>query len=129
MANGAKAVVHEHPGIEFIAPEVVDFERLIELSGTVVDRPRKQSTELWNFEGKALGGRISATINGCVVAISTEPGQSAEEVAEKFADAINENECLKAQGITATTTGGIVSVSGLDVDVTDTIITDQGDPT
>ncbi len=126
VAKGAAAVVHEHPGIEFIAPEVVDFERLIELSGTVVDRPRKQSTELWNFEGKAEGGRIAATINGCLVAISTEPGQTAEEVAEKFAAAINENECLKAQGITATATGGIVSVSGLDIEVSDTIITDQG---
>ena len=80
----------------------------------------------WIFAGVAEGGRISATINGCVVAITTVAGQSAARVARNFATAVNADGCVKQQGVTAEATGSVVTLTGRGLSVTDTTIRDRG---
>jgi hypothetical protein len=80
----------------------------------------------WIFSGVAEGGRISATINGCVVTIATVAGQSAARVARDFATAVNADGCVKQQGVTAEATGSVVTLTGRGLSVTDTTIRDPG---
>lgn len=80
----------------------------------------------WSFGGTAEGGQVSATISGCPITLQTTSGQSAADVAAAFADAINGDDCLTDQGISATTSDSTLNINGPVVEVSQTIITDKG---
>jgi len=65
------------------------------------------------FQGTATGGfTVRVDIDGEVVEITTNPGESAETVAQALADAINATSALKAQGTAAAAEGGELLSNG-----------------
>jgi spore coat protein A len=80
--------------------------------------------EFVQLSGTAAGdGSVSVTIEGEVVTINPTAGQSAAEVAQDLAAAINANANLQALGVTATAEGDRVVTDG---DITNVTITDTG---
>ena len=79
--------------------------------------------EFVQLSGTAAGdGSLSVTIEGEVVTISPSAGQTAAQVAQDLAAAINANANLQALGVTATVVGDRVVTNG---DITDVTITDS----
>jgi hypothetical protein len=62
--------------------------------------------------GEAQGGTITLNVEGVVIVVPTSPGQTAEQLAEAIADAINQNAELAALGIAAVASGDRVVISG-----------------
>ncbi len=81
---------------------------------------RCRSEEFIDLAGPATGGRIDVTIQGVVVGVNTANGQTAAQVAQALAAAINANAALQALGVTALAAGGRVVVEGDIQSVTDT---------
>ena len=85
----------------------------------------------WRIRGQAQGGTLSALISGfsedCTVSIETMPGESIESISSRFAAAINSDSCAQGQGITASSAGAAVTVTGLNLNESD-IETDVSDP-
>jgi spore coat protein A len=75
------------------------------------------------ISGTAAGGSISITLSGVVVTVTTTAGQSASQVAQALASAIDANASLLAAGINATAAGGRVITNG---DITSASIADAG---
>ena len=74
--------------------------------------------------GTASGdGDVQITVAGEVITVSPTAGQSAADVVQALADAINANPVLQAAGITATASGNRLVTNG---DITDITITDTG---
>ncbi len=80
----------------------------------------------WIFQGTAQGGAVSASINSCAIGITTIAGQSASTVATNFAALVNNNDCLKPQGITGEAVGNEVTITGPAISVSDITIADPG---
>jgi hypothetical protein len=66
----------------------------------------------WKFKGIAEGGTIDFAIGVVALQVTTTSGQTAQQVAQAVADAINANATLAAAGITATVNGRVVSTNG-----------------
>jgi len=79
--------------------------------------------EFFELAGSAAGGSVSVTVSGQVVTVTTVAGQTAAQVAQALANAINANTALQALGITATAQGARLIVSG---DMTSALIGDAG---
>ena len=79
--------------------------------------------EFFELAGSAAGGSVSVTVSGQVVTVTTVVGQTAAQVAQALANAINANTALQALGITATAQGARLIVSG---DMTSALIGDAG---
>ena len=79
--------------------------------------------EFFELAGSAAGGSVSVTVSGQVVTVTTVVGQTAAQVAQALANAINANTALQALGITATAQGTRLIVSG---DITSVTIGDAG---
>ena len=75
------------------------------------------------LQGTAQGGQVSLTVQGVVITVTTTNGQSAAQVAQALANAINANATLAAAGITATAQGARVITNG---DVTAVTVSDPG---
>jgi hypothetical protein len=73
--------------------------------------------------GVAMGGSVSATINGVLVTLPTSAGQSAAQVAAALAAAIQANGTLAAAGVTAVALNGQLAVTG---NVTAFVLADAG---
>jgi hypothetical protein len=73
------------------------------------------------FSGTAQGGSISFAAAGLLLQVTTTAGQTAAEVAQALADAING--ALSAQGITATAQGNSLTVNA---PISDLLINDPG---
>ncbi len=84
------------------------------------------SREMRFYNGEAAGGSIEAKIGGyndtCAVAIPTYAGESCELVMDRLASAINENGCLRAQGISAEKESGRLAVTGMSVFLEENIL-------
>jgi spore coat protein A len=79
--------------------------------------------EFIELAGTGQGGSVSMTVSGQVVSVTTTAGQTAAQVAQALASAINANTALQAVGITATTQGPRVITNG---DITASTMTDPG---
>jgi len=73
--------------------------------------------------GTAAGGSVSLTVSGQLVTVTTTAGQTAAQVAQALADAINALPALQAAGVTATAQGNRVVTNG---DVISASIADAG---
>ncbi len=73
--------------------------------------------------GTATGGSVSVTVSGQVVTVTTTAGETAAQVAEALASAINANPALQAAGVTATAQGNRLITNG---DITSISINDGG---
>ena len=73
--------------------------------------------------GTAQGGSVSVTIDGVLVSVPTNAGQSAVQVAAALAAAIEANPTLAANGVTAVARGGQLAVTG---SLTSFILDDPG---
>ncbi len=80
----------------------------------------------WIFFGIAQGGTVSATIFGVEVTIVTTAGQTAEEVAGAFADAVAGEPLLTELGVTVAVDGSTVYLGGVTSDQISTQIDDPG---
>jgi hypothetical protein len=81
-------------------------------------------SDVWQFWGTAVGGfAIEFTVDGVMLQITTVAGQTAAQVAEAVAAAINQDATLQNLGTTAFTNGNLVITNG---NVTDTVINDPG---
>jgi spore coat protein A len=79
--------------------------------------------EFVGLAGTAVGGTVSVTVAGQIVTITTFPGQTAAQVAQALAAAINANPALQAAGITAVAVGTRVLVAG---DILSVALADAG---
>jgi spore coat protein A len=79
--------------------------------------------EYVTLSGTAAGGSVSVTVAGQVVTVITSPGQSAAQVAQALANAINANAVLQAAGVSAAAAGKRVVIAG---DITALAIADTG---
>jgi len=79
--------------------------------------------EFLELAGTASGGSVSVTILAVVVSITTTSGQTAAQVAQALANAINANAALQALGVSATAQGSRVITSG---NITASTVTDPG---
>ena len=78
----------------------------------------------WFFSGVAQGGAVQFTVsNAITLQVTTNPGDTAEDVAAAVAAAINNDATLAASGITATANGSVVTTNA---DITSVVITDPG---
>jgi len=73
--------------------------------------------------GTAAGGSVSLTVSGQVVSVTTVAGQTAAQVVQALAAAINANPALQAAGVTASAQGNRLVTSG---DITAVSISDAG---
>lgn len=85
--------------------------------------PEPGAGSVLNLSGTAQGGTIDLTISGATIQVTTVSGQSAEEVAQAVADAINGNLALASVGISATSSGASVTTNG---NITSITINDPG---
>jgi len=79
--------------------------------------------EFLELSGTAAGGSVSVTVSGVVVPVTTTAGQTATQVVQALANAINANATLQAAGVTATAVGTRLVTNG---DITSVTITDAG---
>ena len=79
--------------------------------------------EYLGLSGTAAGGSVSMTVAGRPIAVLTTAGQTAEQVAQALAEAINADATLQVAGITATARGSRVIVNG---DLTSSSLADPG---
>jgi spore coat protein A len=79
--------------------------------------------EFVRLAGTASGGSVSIVVAGETVEVTTTPGQSAADVIQALADAVNADPELQAAGISASAEGDRLVVNG---DITDVTIADAG---
>jgi spore coat protein A len=79
--------------------------------------------EFFELSGIATGGSASVTISSVVVTVTTAAGQTASQVAQALADAVNANAVLQAAGVTATAQGARLITGG---DITASTVADTG---
>ncbi|NIL99782.1 MAG: multicopper oxidase domain-containing protein [Acidobacteria bacterium] len=82
--------------------------------------------EYVELTGTASGGgppRVDVTVSGVLIRITTSAGQTAAEVAQAIADAINADTTLQALGVTAAAVGSRVVTNG---DITSVDVRDSG---
>lgn len=78
---------------------------------------------VWALDGVAGGGQVEIVVEGfaatCAVTVPTLAGESAGMVAAKLAAALRADACLGPQGITATSRGGLLVLTGVELDFRD----------
>jgi spore coat protein A len=62
--------------------------------------------------GAAVGGSVSVTVSGVVVTVTTTPGQTAAQVVQALASAINAHAALQAAGVKASALGDRLVTDG-----------------
>jgi len=67
---------------------------------------------VWTFSGVAQGGLVRFTVGGVFLTVATSAGETASDVAQAVAGAINASADLSALGITAAANGGRVTSPG-----------------
>jgi len=82
-----------------------------------------QAEEFLELSGTASGGSVSITLSGIVVTVTTSAGQTAAQIAQALADAIDANTALQVAGVSATAQGNRVVTNG---DITSVTIADAG---
>jgi spore coat protein A len=75
------------------------------------------------LKGTAQGGSVSVTVSGVLVSVTTSAGQTAAQVVQALANAINANPTLQGLGVTATAQGARLVTNG---DVTAVTVADAG---
>ncbi len=79
--------------------------------------------EFLELRGTAQGGRVEVTVEGQVMGVDTTAGQTAAQVIQALADAINADPTLQSLGVTAAAQGSRLVTNG---DITNVTITDLG---
>jgi cysteine-rich repeat protein len=103
--------------------EGCDDGNLRNLDGCSTECKIEEFVELAGTATGTGGGRVDLIVSGELISVNTAQGQTAAEVAQALADAINANATLQAAGITATATGSRVVTTG---DITVVDIRDNG---
>lgn len=79
--------------------------------------------EYFTLAGIAAGGSVSVTVSGQLVTVITTAGQTAAQIAQALANAINANAALQTAGVTATAQGDRLVTNG---DLTSLSVRDAG---
>jgi spore coat protein A len=79
--------------------------------------------ELVQLQGTAQGGGVDVTVSGVLISVATTPGQTAAQVVQALASAINANSALAAMGVTASSMGNVLGTTGT---IDALMITDPG---
>jgi spore coat protein A len=103
--------------------EGCDDGNLRNLDGCSTECKIEEFVELAGTADGTGGGRVDLIVSGELISVNTSSGQTAAEVAQALADAINANANLQALGIAATATGSRVVTTG---DITVVDIRDNG---
>ncbi|MCB1033292.1 MAG: hypothetical protein KDD47_05600, partial [Acidobacteria bacterium] len=118
------AVDCNHNGIE--DEKEIEGGMVLDLNADGVPDSCQAARVMRFFHGEPLGGSIEARIGGyfqaCSLSIPTYPGEACEEVMARFAAKVNEDECLAAQGVTAQTATGRLSLVGLGVSMEEEVL-------
>ena len=70
------------------------------------------AVERVEFLGAAEGGSVTVRVNGVLIVVTTEAGESAADVAQTLAAAVQANPGLAAQGVGALAVGGELEING-----------------